>query len=126
MENEENGRLCDVFEDLYNAFLDKLEAEANDIYHSISDQIEFRDQLYKVADAMKKRKEKTEKKSEILRKEISKGGTFDMVQFDNPKPIPLDPKILVRGVEPQKCFLFKSAMLPLKLSFYAQTSDPES
>lgn len=42
-----------------------------------------------------------------------------MTHFDPPRPMPMNPKIFVRGIEPQKCFVFKSAMCPLKLTFYA-------
>ncbi len=46
-----------------------------------------------------------------------------MTHFDPPRPMPMDPKVFVRGIEPSKCFVFKSAMCPLKLSFYTQTND---
>lgn len=46
-----------------------------------------------------------------------------MSQFDPPKPMPMDPRLFVRGIEPQKCFVFKSAMCPLKLTFYAQKGE---
>jgi len=46
-----------------------------------------------------------------------------MTHFDPPRPIPIDPKIFVRGIEPQKCFVFKSAMCPLKLSFHYQIGE---
>lgn len=49
-----------------------------------------------------------------------------MTHFDPPRPMPMDPKIFVRGIEPQKCFVFKSAMCPLKLSFYYTNSLEES
>ena len=42
-----------------------------------------------------------------------------MSQFDKPKPMPIDPGIYVRGIDPNSCFVFKSAMCPLKLTFYA-------
>jgi phosphatidylinositol 3-kinase len=37
--------------------------------------------------------------------------------------MPMDPTIFVRGIEPSKCFVFKSAMCPLKMTFYAQRGD---
>jgi phosphatidylinositol 3-kinase len=39
--------------------------------------------------------------------------------------MPMDPKIFVRGIEPQKCFVFKSAMCPLKLTFYVQKGEED-
>ena len=46
-----------------------------------------------------------------------------MTQFDPYRPMPMDPKIFVRGIEPNKCFVFKSAMCPLKLTFYVQKGE---
>ena len=47
-----------------------------------------------------------------------------MTHFEPPFPMPIDPKkVFVRGIEPNKCFVFKSAMCPLKLSFYYQPSE---
>jgi hypothetical protein len=42
-----------------------------------------------------------------------------MIQFDKPKPMPIESGIYVRGIDPNSCFVFKSAMCPLKLTFYS-------
>jgi len=39
-----------------------------------------------------------------------------MENFD-PSPLPIDPSILVCGIVPESCFVFKSALCPLKLTF---------
>ena len=64
---------------------------------------------------------KTGKKTELLRKLVStKGGDFDMVQFDTPLPMPLDPRIMCKKVIASKCRVFSSATLPMTLTFEAE------
>ncbi|KAK3071760.1 Phosphatidylinositol (PI) 3-kinase [Teratosphaeriaceae sp. CCFEE 6253] len=41
----------------------------------------------------------------------------DMLQFDPPMPLPLDPEVLVTGVVPGDSNVFKSTLLPLYLNF---------
>lgn len=73
-----------------------------------------------MAESLKKsKKEKFAQKNLSFKKAISKGGEYDMVQFDKPRPMPIDPSVYVKGVEPASCFVFKSAMYPVKMSFYS-------
>lgn len=54
-----------------------------------------------MAKSLKENKsEKNEKKNENLKKYISRSGIRDMTHFDPPRPMPVDPKIYVRGIEP--------------------------
>lgn len=112
--------MMEIFERLYDEFFERLEVDNPFIKENLEQQIEFRDKLFKLAEHIKKnKKEKFAMKKETLKKAISRGGEFDMVQFDKPKPMPLDPEIYVRGIDPTQCFVFKSAMVPLKLTFHA-------
>ena len=44
-----------------------------------------------------------------------------------PTPLPIDPSILVCGIIPKSCFVFKSALCPLKLTFKVhETSNMEN
>ena len=80
--------------------------------------------MFQLAESIKKKKkEKIDQRTANLRKWVSRGEEFDMSQFDKPKPMPLDPEIYVRGIEPNSCFVFKSAMLPLKLTFHSQKGE---
>ena len=45
---------------------------------------------------------------------LDKGSTF--VNF-GPLPLPLDPDVKIKGIIPEKCTLFKSALMPSRLSF---------
>ncbi len=81
----------------------------------------MREKLFRLAEYIKRnKKEKFALKTPTLKKVIQRGGEFDMSQFEKPKPMPLDPEIYVRGIDPASCFVFKSAMCPLKLTFHSQ------
>mmetsp|Transcript_9064 Transcript_9064/g.6813 ORF Transcript_9064/g.6813 Transcript_9064/m.6813 type:complete len:121 (+) Transcript_9064:284-646(+) len=120
MENQDNGKMMDKYGRLYNEFMDKLERENPYILESINQQVEVRDRLFQLAEFIKRnKKEKVDKRTATLKKVIAKGGEFDMSSFDRPKPIPIDPEVFVKAIEPNSCFVFKSAMCPMKLTFQA-------
>mmetsp|Transcript_44427 Transcript_44427/g.43094 ORF Transcript_44427/g.43094 Transcript_44427/m.43094 type:complete len:155 (-) Transcript_44427:981-1445(-) len=79
MENQENGPMMEKYERLYNQFLDKLEQDNPYIMESINQQVELRDQLYSLAEHIKKnKKEKVDRRTANLKKIVSRGGEFDM------------------------------------------------
>ena len=55
------------------------------------------------------RKKKIEKLQQLL-------DTPEFVSFE-PLPLPLDPDVKVKGIIPQKASIFKSAMMPIKITF---------
>ena len=93
-------------------------AEFNpELLKSLESQLFIRDKLYAIADEMKKnKKEKVQQKTARLKQIVSKGGSHDFVKF-SAQPLPIDPKVEVTGIVPDKCFVFMSAMFPLKVSF---------
>ena len=119
-ENEENGPMQHYYIDLYEEFKDLMQQKNPQVFQSIQEQIKFRDRLFELATTIKDPKQKTnfDQKRAKLKELISKSGKFDMSNFDAPKPMPIDPKIFVRGVNPDECFVFKSAMCPLKMTFH--------
>lgn len=124
-ENEENGEMQPYFMDLFTDFKEKLAVESPQITESIERQLEFRKRLLDLAIAIKEnKKEKQVQKNDNLKKFVARSGIMDMTHFEPPFPMPIEPtKVFVRGIEPSKCFVFKSAMFPLKLSFYYQNSE---
>lgn len=56
---------------------------------------------------------KIERLQQLIR---SSDGTFNFASFD-PLPLPLDPEIRIKGIVPDKASLFKSALMPSRLSF---------
>ncbi|KAJ3073785.1 Phosphatidylinositol (PI) 3-kinase [Podochytrium sp. JEL0797] len=71
--------------------------------------------LAKISKDMRMSKDSRPRKIEILRATIldPKSG---LASFP-PLPLPLDASIIVTGLLPDKCTIFKSALLPLKLTF---------
>ncbi len=73
------------------------------------------------------RKDKLQTKKENMRRLVRSEGPFNMQKFDPPRPMPIMPRLYVRGIEAESCTIFMSAMCPLKLDFYTQDKpDDES
>ena len=71
--------MMQIFGELYDDFMETLKEENVTIYDSINQQMEFRLQLYQLAESLKKnKKEKFAQKNINLRKAVSRGGEFDM------------------------------------------------
>lgn len=58
----------------------------------------------------------TQKKIERLRQLLA-GLMSELTYFEEPIPLPLDPKVLITGIVPEESSLFKSALHPLRLTF---------
>lgn len=56
------------------------------------------------------------KKKDTLRKLLSDPSN-DLLHFDPPLPLPLDPTVLITSCSPEECRVFKSRMLPLLITF---------
>lgn len=78
-------------------------------------QIKFVNQLLKLASEIKTSKESRPKKIERLRAYISDGRN-GLLNFA-PIPLPLNPVIIITGIVPEDCNVFKSSLSPLKLTF---------
>jgi len=109
--------------ELYEEFKELLRQRNPQALQSIQEQTRFRNRLFELATVIKDPKIKSNEKKAKLQQLVSKSQRFDMSYFDVPKPMPIDPKVLVRGIIPEKCFVFKSAMCPLKLTFNALNQD---
>lgn len=66
------------------------------------------------------RKKKTEKFQQLLTD--SDEFKINFTNFDD-LPLPLDPDIFIKGIIPQKVSLFKSALMPSKLTFLTTTNE---
>lgn len=58
----------------------------------------------------------TQKKIDRLRQLLA-GLLSELTYFEEPIPLPLDPKVLITGIIPAESSLFKSALHPLRLTF---------
>lgn len=65
-----------------------------------------------------------DRKTEMVRGLLAPGGAcFDLTRFEC--PCPLDPSIKLLGLVPSECFVFKSKLSPMKLTFRIQLSGSE-
>uniref|UniRef100_A0A224Z169 Phosphatidylinositol 3-kinase catalytic subunit type 3 n=1 Tax=Rhipicephalus zambeziensis TaxID=60191 RepID=A0A224Z169_9ACAR len=58
-----------------------------------------------------------QKKMEKLHALLLEQESQQLIRFPEPMPLPLDPSVRVRGLVPSKAALFKSALMPCRLSF---------
>jgi hypothetical protein len=104
---------------LFKSLMGMLERESAKIYENIRLQVRFRKQLLELSRKVKEnKKEKLQTKKETLRRLVNQEGIYDMRRFDPPLPMPVEPRLLVHGIEASSCTMFQSAMCPLKLDFY--------
>ena len=87
---------------------------------NLSNQIVLRRKLLDLSSHIKRAQIPVKEKTNLLRTCLSYGGDFDMIEFTQPLPMPLNPAVMCRGIIPKKCFVIKSAMQPMKLSFNAE------
>ncbi|XP_057528744.1 phosphatidylinositol 3-kinase, root isoform isoform X2 [Amaranthus tricolor] len=64
----------------------------------------------------------TQKKMQKLRQLLS-GLLSELTYFEEPIRLPLHPKVLITGIVPNECGLFKSALHPLRLTFRTSTGE---
>lgn len=67
------------------------------------------------------RQKKTEKLHALLMDQES----HQLIRFPDPLPLPLDPSVRVKGLLPAKAALFKSALMPCRLTFVTEDGDKE-
>ncbi|GIL80848.1 hypothetical protein Vretimale_9438 [Volvox reticuliferus] len=105
---------------LHTSLLDTLERRAGHVGLAVKDtirrQVDLVKQLKAVIRELKSSKIKAARATERLREMISESGPCGELTALR-VPLPLDPNIVLAGIVPKECSVFKSAMLPLRLSF---------
>ncbi|KAK2583427.1 hypothetical protein KPH14_009407 [Odynerus spinipes] len=79
----------------------------------------FIDQLVSLVKAVARESGNRKKKADRLRALLADPDPAFKINFSNfePIPFPLDPEICIKGIIPEKASLFKSALMPSKLTF---------
>ncbi|KYN42592.1 Phosphatidylinositol 3-kinase catalytic subunit type 3 [Trachymyrmex septentrionalis] len=79
----------------------------------------FIDQLVFLVKAVARESGNRKKKTDRLRTLLTDPDPAFKINFSNfePIPFPLDPEICIKGIMPEKASLFKSALMPSKLTF---------
>lgn len=95
------------------------------IHSNLKKQQCFIENLVKLVKMVTKESGNRKKKTERFQQLLSDSDEFkiNFTSFE-PRPLPLDPEIFIKGIIPSKVSLFKSALMPSKLTFVT-TSDTE-
>ncbi|XP_058833251.1 phosphatidylinositol 3-kinase catalytic subunit type 3 [Topomyia yanbarensis] len=118
---KQDQRVREMYVTVLKMFLQQLStgsAELKVIFHNLNEQQKFIDNLVKLIKIVAKetgnRKKKTEKFQFLL--SDTDAVKINFTKFE-PLPFPLDPDVRIRGIIPEKVTLFKSALMPSKLTF---------
>ncbi|KAJ3063018.1 Phosphatidylinositol (PI) 3-kinase [Rhizoclosmatium hyalinum] len=105
-----------MFAKIRDAFVAGLMTGGSERRGVVKRQVELVKALAKISKDMRLSKDTRPKKIETLRSIISDPKN-NLLTFSAPMPLPLDAQIIVTGLIPEKCTIFKSALLPLRLTF---------
>ncbi|QIX01273.1 hypothetical protein AMS68_006790 [Peltaster fructicola] len=84
---------------------------------------EFITVLSKISSDVRSSRTDRLKKIEQFRKTLADPKS-EMLDIDPPLPLPLDPEVLITGVIPDACSVFKSSLFPLSLKFNTASGEP--
>ncbi|CAD7014388.1 unnamed protein product [Ceratitis capitata] len=106
--------------------LRKKDERLRTIWLNIKKQQILIDELVKLVKIVAKEPGNRNKKTEKFQKLLTETDTFkiNFTSFD-PRPFPLDPEIHITKIVPSKTSLFKSALMPAKLTFVTTMSKHE-
>lgn len=107
-ESTDNQYLVHILE----SFTSRLTTEKR---HRLEDQVKFVRMLVEICEDIKKLKESTPKKLELLHQLIIT--RLRPLLKNNSVELPLDPDVTVTDVVPDNCKVFKSSLSPLKITF---------
>ncbi|XP_015590775.1 phosphatidylinositol 3-kinase catalytic subunit type 3 isoform X3 [Cephus cinctus] len=119
---KQDTRVREMYITVMNMFSTKL-AQGNAIWQKrrafLSRQKIFIDQLVSLVKAVARESGNRKRKTDRLRALLADPDPTFKINFSNfePIPFPLDPEICIKGIIPEKASLFKSALMPSKLTF---------
>ncbi|XP_017489554.1 PREDICTED: phosphatidylinositol 3-kinase catalytic subunit type 3, partial [Rhagoletis zephyria] len=118
---KQDERVHDMYVMVLRMFLKVLETgnfQLRSIWHNLKKQQVLIDELVKLVKIVAKEPGNRNKKTEKFQKLLSDTDAFkiNFTGFD-PRPFPLDPEIYIIRIVPLKTSLFKSALMPAKLTF---------
>lgn len=116
-------RVHDMYSNVMKTFLMTLlngNAECQQINTMLTRQKNFIEYLVVIIKTVAKESGNRKKKIEKLQALLAETDTkFSFTAFE-PLPLPLDPSIYITGIIPEKAVLFKSALMPSRLTFKVQ------
>jgi phosphatidylinositol 3-kinase len=125
---KQDERVREMYVTVLKIFLRTLATGTTDlkiIHANLKKQQCFIDNLVKLVKLVAKESGNRKKKTERFQQLLSDSDEFkiNFTSFE-PRPLPLDPEIFIKGIIVSKVSLFKSALMPAKLTFLT-TSDSE-
>ncbi|KAH9554610.1 hypothetical protein CY35_08G072300 [Sphagnum magellanicum] len=111
--------IYEIFEDsMTKARLESKEADegGEKLWQCLVHQTELTAQICTIMRDVKNVRGGTQKKIEKLRQLLS-GLLSELTYFDEPIPLPLEPRTMITGIIPSESSIFKSALHPLRLTF---------
>lgn len=122
---KQDERVKEMYMTVLKIFWKTLEAGSTDlkiIHANLKKQKDFIANLVKLVKLVAKESGNRKKKAERFQQLLTDSVEFDInfTSFD-PLPLPLDPEIFIKGIVPSKVSLFKSALMPSKLTFLTTT-----
>lgn len=125
---KQDERVREMYATVLEIFMKTLATGSTDlkiIHSNLTKQQCFIDNLVKLVKIVAKESGNRKKKTERFQQLLSDSDEFkiNFMSFD-PRPLPLNPEIFIKGIVPSKVSLFKSALMPAKLTFVT-TNDEE-
>ncbi|XP_017040720.1 phosphatidylinositol 3-kinase catalytic subunit type 3 [Drosophila ficusphila] len=126
---KQDERAHDMYALVLKMFLKVLENgnfNLRGIFYNLRKQRRFIDELVKLVKLVAKEPGNRNKKTEKFQKLLAEQDMFK-VNFTNfePIPFPLDPEIYITKIVPMRTSLFKSALMPAKLTFVTSIAQHE-
>ncbi|XP_037812204.1 phosphatidylinositol 3-kinase catalytic subunit type 3 [Lucilia sericata] len=118
---KQDERVHEMYDMVLKMFMKVLENgnfHLRGIFYNLKKQQRFIDELVRLVKIVAKETGNRNKKTEKFQKLLNETDTFK-INFTNidPIPFPLDPDIYITKIVPSKTSLFKSALMPAKLTF---------
>ncbi|TMW39826.1 hypothetical protein DOY81_015096 [Sarcophaga bullata] len=125
-QDESVHEMYDMVLKMFMKILEKGNSRLREIFFSLRKQQRFIDELVRLVKIVAKEPGNRNKKTEKFQKLLSETETFK-INFTNidPIPFPLDPDISITKIVPSKTSLFKSALMPAKLTFVTSIANYE-
>lgn len=122
---KQDERVREMYMTVFKIFKRTLETGSTDlkiIHANLEKQTNFVDNLVKLGKLVAKESGSREKKTKKFQQLLTDSDEFkiNFTSFE-PRPLPLDPEIFIKGIVASKVSLFKSALTPAKLTFLTTT-----
>uniref|UniRef100_A0A336M345 Phosphatidylinositol 3-kinase catalytic subunit type 3 n=1 Tax=Culicoides sonorensis TaxID=179676 RepID=A0A336M345_CULSO len=116
---KQDDRVRAMYVAVKETFMKTLHDNHFNIYKNLKEQQFLIDELVNLVQKVTKESGNRQRKIEKFQSLLANWDSSSNFKFINfsPRPLPLNPEIYVKGILPQKATLFKSALMPSKMTF---------